>query len=560
MLERLESLHENNRLEAKAAQSGLPRSLWETYSAFANTSGGSILLGVEEWADKSLHVIGVPDPQKLLDDFWNTVNNAQKVSENVLSDNDVAVLDIDDAPVIEIRVPRANRRVKPVFLNDNPKRSFRRNHSGDYLCRYEEVQSMMRDAAEESHDAKPLANVRMDELDAMTVRSYRRLYANLHRGHPWNQLSDDEFLRCVGAASVAEDGELHPTGAGLLMLGHDWRIVEEFPNYFLDYRQQLSSRERWQDRVVSQSGDWSGNVFDFFYRAYNLMKQALKTPFKLAETERVDDTPAHRALREALANCLTNANYHERRGIVCLWEPDALTIANPGDFRVDIGAALRGGESDPRNATMMRMFALVNIGERAGSGLPKIVSGWTECGYIAPRYEESFGPDRTTLTLPLAFENDFGETGHLSAKQDGSFSETGYQDTKQDGETGHLSAKQDGEREKTGFCDEKQAFEPQKTGLWDAKQDGESDEAGYRNAKRDFSLRLEDFDLNDRTRENIQSLFDEFGLLGVFSRKDVAEVTGLTVSPAAELMRKMKTLGLIKPAPEKGWSKYRFSI
>ena len=84
----IEKYKENNRIEAKKAIGGLPRSIWETYSAFANTLGGIILLGVEEHADKSLHPVDLPDPEKLIKDFWDIVNNANKVSANILSDKE----------------------------------------------------------------------------------------------------------------------------------------------------------------------------------------------------------------------------------------------------------------------------------------------------------------------------------------------------------------------------------------------------------------------------------------------------------------------------------------
>ncbi len=411
MLEDLGSYRENNRLEAKKAHGGLPKSIWETYSAFANTAGGVILLGVEELPDHSLNAVGVQDPQKLLDDFWNTVNNPKSVNSVVLSDADTKVHELNGKQIVIIHVPRASRKAKPVYLHENPLHAFRRNHTGDYRCTIDEVRSMMRDAADDAQDSKPLPRVRMNELCDETVRSYRNLYNIGHDGHPWTKLSNDEFLRAIGAAAIAEDGELHPTGAGLLMFGWDWRISEEFPNYFLDYRQQTSPHERWQDRVTSQTGDWSGNVFDFYYRAYNLARQALKVPFRLEGIRRIDDTPAHRALREALANCLTNANYHGRRGVVIVWQPDCITVANPGDFRVDLERAKRGGESDPRNANMLRIFANVDVGERAGSGIPRIIDGWTSCGYAEPIWNEQFDPDRTVLTLPLATEG--GNSGEF---------------------------------------------------------------------------------------------------------------------------------------------------
>ncbi len=115
--------------------------------------------------------------------------------------------------------------------------------------------------------------------------------------------------------------------------------------------------------------------------------------------ERIDDTPVHKALREALANCLINADYHGLRGVVIKKETDKITFANPGYIRTGKKQMRLGGESDPRNKSLMKMFNLINIGERAGSGVPNIFNVWEDEGFIEPVIEEIFDPDRTILCL-----------------------------------------------------------------------------------------------------------------------------------------------------------------
>ena len=59
----------------------------------------------------------------------------------------------------------------------------------------------------------------------------------------------------------------------------------------------------------------------------------------------------------------------------------------------------KGGISDPRNKVLMKMFNLINIGERAGSGVPNIFNTWENQGWVEPVIEEQFDPDRTLLIL-----------------------------------------------------------------------------------------------------------------------------------------------------------------
>jgi len=405
----LNKYRENNRIEAKKAQGGLPQSIWETYSAFANTNGGVILLGVEEKDDKLLNVIGLNDPEKLITDFWNTINNAQKVNMNILFDRHLYVHEVDGNRIIVIEVPRADRTQKPIFLNEKPfAETYRRNGEGDFRCSESLVLAMFRDKSDVTQDMLVLEKMTFDVFDFDSIRGYRNRMKVTRPDHVWENLDDIEFLQKLGAIGIGEDKKLHPTAAGLLMFGFEYEILREFPQYFIDYQEKYDADVRYTDRIILSSGEWSGNVNDFYFKAYNKLIQnpKIRIPFKMKNgMQRTDDTPIHKALREALANCLTNADYFGPRGLVIRNNLNEIIMENPGGFRIDINEARSGGVSSPRNSVLLRMFNMLDIGERSGSGIPSIYMNWQEQDAGAPVYSELFNPDRTILFLPLDTES-----------------------------------------------------------------------------------------------------------------------------------------------------------
>lgn len=234
---------------------------------------------------------------------------------------------------------------------------------------------MLRDQTENTVDMDILDEAEMSDLNTETVQGYRNRHRTLKAGHPFERLDDAEYLRSIGAAAISkEDKQLHPTAAGMLMFGNEFNIVRHFPEYFLDYREVLDPTIRWTDRLQSSSGEWSGNVCDFYFRVYTKITKDIKIPFKTKGGNRIDDTPVHEALREALANCLINTDFYGVRGVVIRKEPDELILENPGYIRT--------GKEQMRKG-----------------GVPNIFNVWADEGWVEPVIEERFEPDRTILSL-----------------------------------------------------------------------------------------------------------------------------------------------------------------
>ena len=123
--------------ECKESESVVPKSVYESYSSFANTNGGVIVLGVKEIKkprrnEDRFVIQGISNAQSQMNDIWNTLNG-NKVNVNILSNGDVYVLSEADISVIIINVPRADFKIKPVYVGENPyKGTYKRNNGGGY--------------------------------------------------------------------------------------------------------------------------------------------------------------------------------------------------------------------------------------------------------------------------------------------------------------------------------------------------------------------------------------------------------------------------------------------
>ena len=402
-------LSESVDLECKLAlgkdgKGALPKDFWKTYSAFANTRGGVVLLGVREIKGGGFSTVGIKNIETIRKNLFNTLNNPNKVSINLISDRQVTVLELAGKRILAIEVPRAPRKKRPVFLNGNPLgNTYRRFNGGDHLCDGEATRRMLAEQVEDERDGRLLTGYRLDDLTPASIQTYRQMLSSHKPDHPWNELPLIYFLRNIQAWRInRETGEEGPTLGGLLMFGQQPAIQEALPHYFLDYQERPATRSepRWLDRLTLD-GTWSGNLFDFYRRVYRKLTADLKVPFIVKEGRRQGDTPVHIALREALINTLVHADFSGRVSLLVVKQPTLFGFRNPGNMRIPIEQALRGGESDCRNQLIHQMFLLIGLGERAGSGIPKIYSGWKSEQWRPPVLYEKREPDQTLLTLRM---------------------------------------------------------------------------------------------------------------------------------------------------------------
>ena len=148
LIERLKG-YEWKDIEFKEASHHLPKSAYETVSAFANTEGGWLVFGVRDGAG-GFEIVGVLEIDKVQNDFLSVLRSGQKLNRVIAVDG--RLLRDNGKVLLVFHIPEARRQDKPIYLERDVRKSYFRRGAGDERCTEAEIERLLRDAVDERHD------------------------------------------------------------------------------------------------------------------------------------------------------------------------------------------------------------------------------------------------------------------------------------------------------------------------------------------------------------------------------------------------------------------------
>lgn len=359
---------EDEKLEYKACFNKLSNDVWETVSAFENTSGGKIVLGVDEVNNSgniSYVAKGIKNPHKIVEQFCSNIAN--KISSSTITNGSMTLQDAGDGrQIIVINVPEARDNKKPVMADGKP---YVRKGSVDVEAKGEDLVALITNASDDL-DTEILKNYDLNDLNLTDVAEYQKMISSRDKYRFYDGMELETFLEQIGVISkdYFGDGEKGITVGGLLFFGKNNAIVHKFPGFQLEYIDQSSVTDRWKERISTVIDDL--NIFSFFRETLSVLNTTIEDRFALnADMSRTDTSGTMAvALREALVNMLMHANYFENQPLAVHNKMNFYEFINPGKMKIPVEAFFTSNMTATRNPVISKLFVQLGFGERAGTG------------------------------------------------------------------------------------------------------------------------------------------------------------------------------------------------
>ncbi len=392
---------EGKNIEFKKASTEIPKSFWETYSAFANCDGGMVIFGIDEEHNE---ITGVQDAYKMRNDLFTALNNPNKVSTNILSDENIKIIEFGAKKnILIIDIPEAPYNVKPIYINQNPRLAFERLGDGDMKLTPERYKQLVVGSHPET-DNELLRGFGINDLDEFSLQNYRQALYEITQNNKYLNITFEDMLIEIGALRKDRqtNEEYHLTAGGLLFFGKVISITDRFPGFQLDYFEKESSLVTdWKDRITSgDNTQFEMNIYTFLTVTLNKLSQSIKDEFRLDEKSKIRlpfKSDLLTSVREALVNSLMHAYYDSNTPIKITAYNDYYEFINPGKMRVTVTEFMHGGISNIRNHTISSMMRRIGFSEKAGSGGPRIFDIATKYRLKLP--EVIRDQDKTTIRI-----------------------------------------------------------------------------------------------------------------------------------------------------------------
>ena len=386
-LKKLLKAGEWNDTEFKEARNAVPKSSFETVSAFANTHGGWLVFGISQQGE-AFDVLGVLKPDKIQSDFLSVLHADRKINHDVQVTEQR--MDVGGKTVLVFHIAENPRTRKPVYLDGDIRRTFLRKGSGDYKAQMQDIERMLRDATADRWDSQPFERVDIEEaFNPSSLRWYRDRFHVVNDNFDPSQ-PDLDFLYDWGY--VIKDGERRlPTRAAVILFGSLRGVRNLIPRpvidvQFLGYATDEPLPEtRWIDRFVSEE-----NIVQSWLQLVAKYKFFMPKPFRNIDPltlGRRDDPPGFRVFREATMNLLVHQDYgdHSRKAVIKFFR-DGIQFWNPGDVFGDDSRLFEPGEKEVRNPAIAMAMRRIAMCEQAGTGMRMMREEWQKLGHPAPTY------------------------------------------------------------------------------------------------------------------------------------------------------------------------------
>jgi ATP-dependent DNA helicase RecG len=381
-------------VEVKAAAGGLPKSVVESVSAFANAEGGIVILGLDE--GNAFQPVSI-DAAKLASDLASAC--ADQLEPPIRAEIDI--VEVDGHPVVMAMIDALPADRKPCYVKTRgiERGSFLRTHDGDRALTTYEVHVPRSSHGQPQDDAVAVPEASLADLDVdLMSRLLRRLRDT--RGPVFGRAADDEILRMMRVA-VDVDGALVPTVAGLLALGrYPQQFFPQLDITFVAYPtvtgEPLGDGTRFVD---NQSID--GPIPAMVAGGLAAMRRNMKRRSVIVGVGREDrwEYPEE-AVREVIANALMHRDYHPlARGTQVRIElfPDRLEVSNPGGLHGPIAREdlLAESISSSRNSVLAKLLEDVEVPgtgrtvcENRGTGLLVAAASLRQAGIEPPELRD----------------------------------------------------------------------------------------------------------------------------------------------------------------------------